>query len=163
MGWTTQRSKFNTQQTRKDISSSPCSDRLRGPPNLGGGGLSSGIKRGQGVTLITHPHLVPRSRMSRIYTSSPPKRLHVACRGTVLALALSCFLQESKINTLTTEDTLEDPEYLQMTPGGYSLYPMHDSLRLLDAHLIFEPLLSCLGVMPQQMISNLSGSTGMSI
>ncbi|XP_069702783.1 bridge-like lipid transfer protein family member 1 isoform X3 [Periplaneta americana] len=65
---------------------------------------------------------------------------------------------ESKINTLTTEDTLEDPEYLQMTAGGYSLYPMHDSLRLLDAHLIFEPLLSCLGVMPQQMISNLSGS-----
>lgn len=73
------------------------------------------------------------------------------------------FLQESKINTLTTEDTLEDPEYLQMTLGGYSLYPMHDSLRLLDAHLIFEPLLSCLGVMPQQMISNLSGSTGMPI
>jgi hypothetical protein len=72
-------------------------------------------------------------------------------------------LQDSKINTLTTEDTLEDPEYLQMTPGGYSLYPMHDSLRLLDAHMIFEPLLSCLGVMPQQMISNLSGSAGMSI
>ncbi|PSN42927.1 hypothetical protein C0J52_12032 [Blattella germanica] len=67
---------------------------------------------------------------------------------------------ESKINTLTTEDTLDDPEYLQMTAGGYSLYPMHDSLRLLDAHLIFEPLLSCLGVMPQQMISNLSGSSG---
>jgi hypothetical protein len=56
---------------------------------------------------------------------------------------------------------MDDPEYLQITPGGYSLYPMHDSLRLLDAHLIFEPLLSCLGVMPQQMVSNLSGSTGM--
>ena len=67
-------------------------------------------------------------------------------------------LQESKINTLTTEDTLDDPEYLQT--GGYSLYPMHDSLRLLDAHLIFEPLLSCLGVMPQQMISNFSGTSG---
>lgn len=76
---------------------------------------------------------------------------------------MSYFLQESKLNTLTTEDTLEDTEYLQMTPGGYSLYPMHDSLRLLDAHLIFEPLLSCLGVMPQQMISNLSGSAGMCI
>jgi hypothetical protein len=73
---------------------------------------------------------------------------------------MSCSLQESRINTLTTEDTLEDPEYLQMTLGGYSLYPMHDSLRLLDAHLIFEPLLSSLGVMPQQMISNLSGSAG---
>jgi hypothetical protein len=35
---------------------------------------SSGLKRGQGVTLITHPHLVPRS-MSRSYTSSPAKLL----------------------------------------------------------------------------------------
>ena len=70
-------------------------------------------------------------------------------------------MQESKVNTLTTEDTVDDPGYLQITPGGYSLYPMHDSLRLLDAHLIFEPLLCCLGVMPQQMVSNLSGATGM--
>jgi hypothetical protein len=28
------------------------------------------------VTLTTYPHLVPRSRMSRSYTSSPPKHLH---------------------------------------------------------------------------------------
>jgi hypothetical protein len=40
------------------------------------GALSPGVKRGRGVTLTTHPHLVPRSRMSRSYTSSPPKRLH---------------------------------------------------------------------------------------
>jgi hypothetical protein len=40
------------------------------------GVLSPGVKRGRGVTLTTHPHLVPRSRMSRSYTSSPPKRLH---------------------------------------------------------------------------------------
>jgi hypothetical protein len=39
------------------------------------GVLSPGLKRGRGVTLTTHPHLVPRSRMSRSYTSSPPKRL----------------------------------------------------------------------------------------
>ncbi|GLV46512.1 tweek [Carabus blaptoides fortunei] len=40
-------------------------------------------------------------------------------------------------------------------PAGYagvSLYLMHDSLRLLDAHLIFQPQLSSLGVMPQQMV-----------
>jgi len=36
-----------------------------------------GVKRGRGVTLTTHPHLVLRSTMSRSYTSSPPKRLHV--------------------------------------------------------------------------------------
>ncbi|XP_063234537.1 bridge-like lipid transfer protein family member 1 isoform X2 [Bacillus rossius redtenbacheri] len=64
---------------------------------------------------------------------------------------------DSKLNTMTTEDTLEETEYLANAKGGFNLYPMHDSLRLLDAHLIFEPLLSCLGVMPRQMISKLSG------
>jgi hypothetical protein len=39
------------------------------------GVLSPGVKRGRGVTLTTHPHLVPRPWMSRSYTSSPPKRL----------------------------------------------------------------------------------------
>jgi hypothetical protein len=37
---------------------------------------SPGVKRGRGVMLTTHPHLVPRLRMSRSYTSSPPKRHH---------------------------------------------------------------------------------------
>jgi hypothetical protein len=40
------------------------------------GVLSPGLKHGRGVTLNTHPHLVLRSRMSRSYTASPPKRLH---------------------------------------------------------------------------------------
>ncbi|GLG98163.1 Uncharacterized protein GBIM_04765, partial [Gryllus bimaculatus] len=53
---------------------------------------------------------------------------------------------ESKLNTLTTEDTLEEPELPIPAAGGCSLYPLQDSLRLLDAHLIFEPLLSSLGV-----------------
>jgi hypothetical protein len=34
------------------------------------------VKRGRGVMLTTYPHLVPRSRMSRGYSSSPPSRLH---------------------------------------------------------------------------------------
>jgi hypothetical protein len=36
------------------------------------GVLSPGVKRDRGVTLTTLPHLVPRSWMSRSYTSSPP-------------------------------------------------------------------------------------------
>jgi hypothetical protein len=40
------------------------------------GVLSLGVKHGWGVTLTTHPHLVLRSRMSRSYTSFPPKCLH---------------------------------------------------------------------------------------
>jgi hypothetical protein len=39
---------------------------------MGTGGPFPGAKRGRGVTLTTHPYLVPRSRMSRSYTSSPP-------------------------------------------------------------------------------------------
>jgi hypothetical protein len=34
------------------------------------GVLSQELKSGRVVTLTTHPHLVPRSRMSRTYTSS---------------------------------------------------------------------------------------------
>jgi hypothetical protein len=51
------------------------------------GFLSPGLKRGQGVTLNTHPHLVPRSRMSRSYTSSPSSAF-MARSGTALALAI---------------------------------------------------------------------------
>jgi hypothetical protein len=40
------------------------------------GVLSPGVKRDRGVTLTTHPHLVPRSGMSRSYTFSPRKRHH---------------------------------------------------------------------------------------
>lgn len=49
---------------------------------------------------------------------------------------------------MTTEDTEDSDAH-----SGTYLYPMKDSLRLLDAHLIFEPLLSSLSVMPQQMLS----------
>jgi hypothetical protein len=35
------------------------------------GGHFPGVKRGRGVTLITHPHLEPRSSMSRSYNLSP--------------------------------------------------------------------------------------------
>lgn len=52
---------------------------------------------------------------------------------------------------------VSNPDYTLLAAAGFSLYPMHDSLRLLDAHLIFEPLLSSLGVMPQQMITNTGG------
>jgi hypothetical protein len=45
--------------------------------------LFSGVKRGRGVMLTTHPHLVPRLRMNKSYTSSPP-RASMACGGTAL-------------------------------------------------------------------------------
>jgi hypothetical protein len=49
----------------KDFSSSLCVQTGSGvhPASctMGTGGLSPGVKRGRGVTLTTHPHLVPRS------------------------------------------------------------------------------------------------------
>jgi hypothetical protein len=46
------------------------------------GVLFPGLQRGRGVTLTTHLHLVPRSRM-RSYISSPPNAF-VVCSGTAL-------------------------------------------------------------------------------
>jgi hypothetical protein len=64
----------------KDFSSNLCvqtgSEALPASCTMGTGGPFPRAKRSQGVTLTTHPHLVPRSRMSRSYTSSPLKCLH---------------------------------------------------------------------------------------
>jgi hypothetical protein len=62
----------------KDFSSNLCvqtgSEAHTASCTMGIGGPFPGTKCGRGVTLTTHPHLVPRSRMSRSYTSSPLKR-----------------------------------------------------------------------------------------
>jgi hypothetical protein len=50
---------------------------------MGTGCPFSGVKRGWGVTLTTHPHLVPWSSVSRSYISSPPST-SMACNGTAL-------------------------------------------------------------------------------
>jgi hypothetical protein len=54
---------------------------------MGTGTVSPGVKRGQGVTLTTHPHLMLRSRMSRSYTSSPWLR-----HGVAEQLCVFCYL-----------------------------------------------------------------------
>jgi hypothetical protein len=73
--WTTGQSKFVPRQRQKIFHLASVSRPALGPtqppvqwvPWV----LSPGVKRGRGVTLTTHPHLVPRSWMSRSYTSSP--------------------------------------------------------------------------------------------
>jgi hypothetical protein len=64
----------------KDFSSNLCVHTSSGAHpdscTMGTGGPFPRVKRGQGVTLTTHPDLVPRSKMSRSYTSSPPKCHH---------------------------------------------------------------------------------------
>jgi hypothetical protein len=53
------------------------------------GVLSGKVKPGRGVTLITHPHLVPRSRMSRSYISCPHLRLLGGSRTDFLLMLQS--------------------------------------------------------------------------
>jgi hypothetical protein len=50
------------------------------------GVLSPGLKCCRGVTLTTHPHLMPRSGMSRSYTCSAPKRLRTALLLPIMKL-----------------------------------------------------------------------------
>jgi hypothetical protein len=79
-GWTTGRSRFDPRQGQRIFPlasvSRPALGPTQPPVQWVPGVLSRGLKFSWGVTLTTHPHLVPRSRMSRSYTSSPPKRLH---------------------------------------------------------------------------------------
>lgn len=93
------------------------------------------------------------------YVRAKDAQNHVNNRRDVDLLQRDIYIgQESKVNTLATDSSGEcAPEVEGGLPGagytaGVSLYPMQDSLRLLDAHLIFQPLLSSLGVMPQQMV-----------
>jgi hypothetical protein len=80
-GWKTERSRFDPRQRQRvffplaSVSRSALGP-TQPPVQWASGVLSPAVKRGRGVTLTTHPHLVPRSRMSRSYTSSPPERLH---------------------------------------------------------------------------------------
>jgi hypothetical protein len=70
---------FDPRQKRKDFSSSLCVQNGSEPHpdscTMGTGGPFPGAKAWPGRDADHSPHLVPRSRMSRSYTSSPPRRL----------------------------------------------------------------------------------------
>jgi hypothetical protein len=70
------------------------------------GVLSPGVKRGQGVTPTTHPHLLPRSWMSRSCTSSPSSA-SMACSGTALLYFFTSsdyYLQKLSMNKIICND-----------------------------------------------------------
>jgi hypothetical protein len=87
-------SKFNTMKLSKYIFNNRLHDRVRIPSRSEGFSSSLCVQTssevhpasypmgtgdsfpGPSVTLTTHPNLVPRSRMSRSYISSPPWHLH---------------------------------------------------------------------------------------
>jgi hypothetical protein len=88
-GWTTGRSGFDPRQGQRIFPptsvSRPALVPTQPPVQWVPGILSPGVKRGRDVMLTTHPHLIPRSWMSRSYTSSPPSA-SMACSGTALLL-----------------------------------------------------------------------------
>jgi hypothetical protein len=78
-GWTTGRSRFDPRQGQRIFPLTSLSRptlRPTKPPVQWVPGPSPRVKRVWGITLTTHPHLIPRSGICRIYISSPPKRLH---------------------------------------------------------------------------------------
>jgi hypothetical protein len=55
---------------------------------MGTGGHFLEVKRGWGVILTTHPHLVPRSRMSRNYIAPLPLIIRMAVVGQLHFIAV---------------------------------------------------------------------------
>jgi hypothetical protein len=98
-GWRTGRSRFDPRQGQRIFPlasvSRPALGPTQPPVQWVPGVFSPEAKSGRGVTLTTHPHLVPRSWMSRSYTSSPPSA-SMACSGTSL---LFFFLLFTETNT----------------------------------------------------------------
>jgi hypothetical protein len=90
---------------------------------MGTGGPFPGAKRGRGMTLTTHPHLVSRSRMSRSYTSSPPQAPPWRVAG-LLYFALFIYLFVVYLMTLLRPDSVERKSNMwMMTWKGYGRKP----------------------------------------
>jgi hypothetical protein len=93
MDWATGRSKFDPRQRQRIFPvtsvSRPALGSTQPPVQWVPGVLSTGLKRGRGVSLTTHPHLVPRSSTSSRHTSSPPLRLHRCAEGLLFYTSIS--------------------------------------------------------------------------
>jgi hypothetical protein len=75
----TGQSRFDHRQGQEIFLLPLCPDQLWGPPSplyIGHRGRFPRVKRSQGVTLNTHPHIVPRSRMSSSYGLYHVKWVH---------------------------------------------------------------------------------------
>ncbi|XP_039950493.1 transmembrane protein KIAA1109 isoform X2 [Bactrocera tryoni] len=67
--------------------------------------------------------------------------------------------QENKKKENSVEPEIIRPAPVKLPGAGQTRGGiLQDSIKLLDAHLIFEPLLTCLGVMPQQMVNKFANA-----
>jgi hypothetical protein len=94
MDWTTGWSEFDHRQRQRIFPLNSVSRRAlistQHPIQWVPGVLFPGVKRGRGVTLTTHPHLVPRSRMSRSHTPFPPSA-PMECSGNCFTFTFYWF------------------------------------------------------------------------
>jgi hypothetical protein len=90
MGWTTGRTRFDPRQRRRDFSFSLYVENASGASpascTIGIVAPFPGAKERPGMTLTTHPHLVPRSRMSTSYTPLPPSTFMTCNRAVFYAI-----------------------------------------------------------------------------
>jgi hypothetical protein len=82
MDWTTGRLRFDPRQRQETFPLTSVSRPTLRPTQPLVQWLP-GVKRGRSVTLTTHPHPVPRSWMSRSYTSCLLLRLHICVVGLI--------------------------------------------------------------------------------
>jgi hypothetical protein len=118
--------KVRSAAEAEDFPSLLCPDQLWGSPRLLSDGYwwsFPGVKLGWGATLTTHPDLVLRSRMSRIYTSSPL----VACMA--VAGQLYFFTLHGKHSVWT-----QSKEKRGTTSSNFWCYKLHEWL-MIDTRL----------------------------
>jgi hypothetical protein len=118
-GWTTGRSGFDPRQGERIFPLSSVSRPALGPTQPPvqwvPGVLCPGVKCGRGVTLTTHPHVVPRSRMSRSYTSSPPQAPPWRVARLLYFTFLQCYFNVSQDRCApTTNCNLQNIEIINM-------------------------------------------------
>jgi hypothetical protein len=121
MNWTSGRSRFDPRQRQEDFSSSFCAQTGSGAHpascTMGTGGPFSWVKCGRGVTLATHPPLVPRSWISRSNTSSS---------WASIGVLWDCFIFFTLLQFTLTQATCQGPEGTEHcgrvvnTPVSYS-------------------------------------------
>jgi hypothetical protein len=118
--WRTGRSGFVPSQRQRifllAFVSRPALRPTQSPVQWVMGDPSPGVKRGWGVTLTTHSHLLPRSWMSRSYISSPPSA-SMACSGTALLL-FALLYQTTRRNIPETSLYLPSREY-ETSPSSF--------------------------------------------
>jgi hypothetical protein len=103
--WTTGRSRFDPQQRQRVFLlasvSRPALMPTQSPVQWVQAVLSSGVKRGRGVTLTTHPHLMSRSWMSRAIYPLP--------------LCLNMYVVGLRLHAQTCSSEFLDTQWIHMS------------------------------------------------